>query len=138
MEQPETTEIYLIHSDHGPLHIGVNGVTALIPLETDFPLDNRLLPALHDTAGISWRVVGEAGGGDDVGGRAVPAANPDEPPFDAEALILANADEVIAALADLTPDQLVSVKDAEADREKARVTVLRAIDEAIAAANHDA
>ena len=122
----ETIGIYVIHSDHGPVRLSVNGVKAEVPVGVDHPLDTRLLPALRDAAGIRWRYVGEAGGGDDAGGRAVLAA---------EAVSILDNDGVISLIPDLTPQQLLSVRDEESGRDEPRATVLRAIDKAIAATN---
>lgn len=71
-----------------------------------------------------------AGGSEEGSGSA--GTDP-TPAFDADAVITGNVEDVVARLGDLTDAQLALVKDAEIDREKPRVGVTGAIDEAIAA-----
>lgn len=137
MAERETTEIFVVSCDFGStVHVSVNGVCAAVPVGENFPLDNRLLPALTDAEGILWRVVGEAGGRGAAGGRAAPAADAGET-FDPAPIIAGSVTDVVARLAALTPDQLLSVREAEAKEgaAKARKGVLTALDKAIAATN---
>lgn len=134
-----TVEIYVINSDHSPIYMNVNGVLATVPVGCNFPLDERLLPALSEADGIVWRFAGTAGGGDVSGGSVSPASDPsDLEGFDAEAVIIGSVDEVAARLADLSPAQLEAVRGAETDREVSRKGVMAAINRAFDAHNKEA
>lgn len=128
----EAIEIYIIEAETSPVRLSVSGeagsVSAVIPVGKNMPLDVRLLPVLETCTGITWRRVG------------VPLETPAPavaPDFDAEAVIEGTVADVEAKLASLTPEELLSVRAAEEDREMPRKGVKAAIDKAIAAANEE-
>lgn len=132
MSEPAIIEIFVIEADHSPVTIRVDGsngrVEQTLPIGSNVPLDARLLPALETSAGIKWRRVGEP----------LEAPTPSvEPDFDAESVIAGTVAEVEARLASLTPAQLLSVRDAETDREAPRKGVQAAINKLIAASNQE-
>lgn len=129
METPETVEIFIVESDHSPVHASVNGrLGAVIPVGKNTRIDARLLAVIENTPGIKWRIVGQ------------PLETPEpavDPGFDADAIIAGTVSEVEVKLASLTPQQLLSVRDAETDREVSRKGVHAAIDKLIAESNQE-
>lgn len=132
MASPKTVEIYVIESDFSPVTISVDGAhgraSAIIPLGKSARIDARLIPILETSEGIKWRYAGTVMEEPEL---AV------EPTFDADSIIEGTVADVVERLASLTPQQLVSVRDAETDREVPRKGVREAIDKAIAASNQE-
>ena len=87
---------------------------------------------LRDTPGIEWRYTGEAGPDADARHEGVGED------FDALAIIDGNVETVTGRLADLTAEQLLSVRAAEEGRDGAtRKGVVTAINQAIDAMNEE-
>ena len=128
----DTVDIFIISAPDSPVRISVDGeagrASAVIPIGAEFPLDARLLPVLATAEDIKWRRVGEVA----EGSTPAPAVSPD---FDAEAIISGTVADVAAKIALLTPEELLSVRSAEEDREVPRKGVKEAIEKAIAASN---
>lgn len=123
-----TVSVYIMESEHNPIHLWANGITATINVGEDTPIDERLMPLLRDTPGVKWRYTGELH--TDLQAPAVDAA------FDATEIIDGTVDDVESRLSDLTAEQLLSVRAAEEGRDGAtRKGVLRAIDAAFEALN---
>lgn len=117
-------EIFIIQSTENPVHLHVNGRSAVIWTGEDTTIDDALLPALQGSVDIVWRHVGEVG----------PEAE-QEPFFDADAIIAGTVDQVAERLGDLTNEQLLSVLDAEDDREVSRKGVREAVEKIITTRN---
>lgn len=128
----QTVEIFVIASDHSPLHISCERIKDVVPVGQPHALDVRLLPILKTADGVRWRFVGSDGSVS--GGSVAPVTDTG---FDAEAIINGTVEEVTARLAGLTPGQLQSVHAAETDREVSRKGVVNAINRAVEALNED-
>ena len=131
MSEPSRTAIYVISSDHSPVHLSVGEIRDTIPVGKNHSLDDRLFPALAGADGIVWRLVG---GGGSVPGGNVSATDSLDPRFDAEALLDRNTEDVATRLPGLTSEELLAVRDAEAAGAN-RKGVLTAINRAIDALN---
>lgn len=120
-------DIFIITSPQTPtlpLFKNGKGISVTIGKETSVPDD--FLNVLDDTDGVTYRIVGEHG--------------PDveaPPPFDASSIIDGTVAEVSARLTDLTPEQILSVREAEDGRDPPRKGVLKAIEQQITALNED-
>lgn len=138
--------------------LSINGIA--IPYRFDHPceLDEGAAAALRDTFGFTVTPVDDASA-DEPEPQGEPDGVPDpettspasgdgdgaassdggatdggaDTGFDPEQVIEGTVAEVTAKLAALTPEQLEAVRAAEIDREKPRVGVTKAIDDAIAA-----
>ncbi len=123
-------EIFILAAETSPVRLSVSGeagnASATIPVGKNTRIDMRLLPVLETCTSITWRRVGEA--------LETPPPAVD-PGFDADAIIEGTVADVEARLATLTPEELLSVRAAEEDREVPRKGVRAAIDKAIAATN---
>lgn len=119
-------DIYIITSPQTPtLPLFKNGKSITVPVGKDTTIPDGFLNVLDDADGVTYRIVGEAG----------PEVEP-VPPFDAGSIIDGTVAEVSERLAELTPEQLLSVREAEeagADRKG----VMKAIEQQITALNED-
>lgn len=117
--------IFIQESPHSPLPLHTDGIGATIPVGRNVDIDERLIPILETADGVKWRYVG----------RPPQEADVSVPSFDPDAVIAGNVEDVAARLAALTPEQLLSVREAENDREVSRKGVLAAINKAIEGRN---
>lgn len=117
--------IFVMEAESAPVHLHVNGRSAVILVGVDAEIDEFFIPALKDAGGIKWRYTGDPGPADETRTEG----------FDAEAIITGNVEEVAGRLSLLTAEQLLSVRAAETDREQSRKGVLAAIDKTIDARN---
>lgn len=126
-----TVSIFVIASEHNPVSLFANGVSASVPVGRDTEIDERLVALLRDTPGVRWRYTG-----------AVPdelaAQEAEHKLFDAEAVIAGTVEDVQARIPGLTAEQLLSVRAAEEGRDGAtRKGVITAIEKAIETINEE-
>ena len=125
-----TVSIFVISSEHNPVSLFANGVSASVPVGKDMELDERLMPLLRDTPSVRWRYTGAIP--DDLAEQAEPEF------FDALAVVDGTVEQVEERLVDLTAEQLLSVRAAEEARDGAtRKGVLAAINRAFDVLNED-
>jgi len=117
--------IFIQESPHSPLPLHTDGASATVPVGKEVEIDDRLVPILADADGVIWRYVG----------MPLQDSTPSDPGFDPDAVIAGNVEDVAARLAALSPEQLLSVREAENDREVSRKGVLAAINKAIEGRN---
>lgn len=120
-------DIFIITSPQTPtLPLFKNGKGISVPIGKETSVPDDFLNVLDDTDGVTYRIVGCLG--------------PDveaPPPFDASSIIDGTVAEVSARLADLTPEQILSVREAEDGRDPPRKGILKAIEQQITALNED-
>ncbi len=114
--------IFVMEAESAPVTLHVNGRDAVIQIGVDSEIDDFFIPALKDADGIKWRYSGEPGLVDEADA------------FDPRAVTAGSVADVAERLSSLTPEQLLSVREAETDNAK-RKGVLSAIDKAIDARN---